>query len=97
MCVCVCVCVVTASVKMCGLGMNNDSLSLSLSALTGGCSDHNGGCNQFCFTVPASSGDSLTDPECDCITGIELNTALEQPQCATSREEGGGRREGKSL
>ena len=40
--------------------------------LEGGCAIGNGGCHQFCFSVPASSG-SGTEPECACSTGILMN------------------------
>jgi hypothetical protein len=45
------------------------SISSEIISLDEGCGSNNGGCGQFCFSVPSSTGQG-TMPECGCSTGI---------------------------
>ena len=66
MCVCVCAYFIVIS----------SLLSPLFSTVTGGCSNNNGGCSRFCFTLPDSEDpDSIsTNHRCSCPTGFRLNS-----------------------
>ena len=61
------------------------SLSLSLSLVTGGCSNNNGGCQRFCFTMPRTdnSSDISNEYRCACPTGFSLQA--DSQSCNTSK------------
>ena len=55
-----------------------------LSLVTGGCSNNNGGCQRFCFTMPSTddSADVSNEYRCACPTGFSLQA--DNRSCNTS-------------